>query len=71
ERVTWYTHFDGRQCGWCEEMHGTTISVTENYKNLGDEVKDAEGKIMTVTYENVETPPLHVYCRCIEVAVIE
>jgi len=71
ERVSWYTHFDGRQCGWCEEMHGKTISVTEGYATLGQELRDAEGKTMTVTYGDVECPPLHVFCRCLELAVIE
>jgi SPP1 gp7 family putative phage head morphogenesis protein len=71
ERVSWYTHMDGRQCGWCEEMHGKTISVTEGYATLGQELRDAEGKTMTVSYSDVECPPLHVFCRCIELAVVE
>jgi len=75
ERVSWYTHFDGRQCGWCEEMHGKIISVTETYASLGDEItyqtEDGSIKGLKVTYSDVESPPLHVFCRCIELAVVE
>ena len=75
ETVSWYTHLDGRQCGWCEEMHGTVISVTENYKNIGDEVsyrtEDGDAKTMKVTYQDVRCPPLHPLCRCLELAVVE
>jgi len=75
ETVSWYTHLDGRQCGWCEEMHGKTISVTENYAELGSEVtyeaEDGSVRSLKISYETIETPPLHVFCRCLELAVTE
>jgi len=73
--VKWHTHKDDRTCDWCLEMDGTTIGIAESYWNLGDtfDVTDAEGnvKTMNITYSGVECPPLHVYCRCVETAVIE
>lgn len=71
----WYTHLDGRQCGWCEEMHGKQISMGENYAELGSEVtyeaEDGSIKSLKINYETIETPPLHNRCRCLELAVTE
>jgi|GEM_PF-2248832 len=81
ERTQWYASIDGRQCAFCEWMHkeygpGTAgISITENYVSLGDtlEVDVGEGKTKstTITYSDVQYPPLHNKCRCTILAIVE
>ncbi len=70
-KISWYTYFDGRECGWCTQMHGKTIAIENNFANMGDELMSEEGEIMTVTYSDVGAPPLHPNCRCTELAVVE
>jgi len=75
ERKEWYTTLDGRQCGWCESMHETVVSIRSNFKELGDELEatDEEGRaqIWRVEYEAPYAPPLHPRCRCSVLAHFE
>jgi len=75
EKKEWYTTIDGRQCGWCESMHETVVSIRSNFKELGDELDatDEEGRtqIWRVEYEAPYAPPLHPRCRCSVLAHFE
>ncbi len=62
--LKWYTAADERVCPWCAPMNGKTISIDGTFFNKGDTVEGSDGSTMTVDYDNVQNPPLHVSCRC-------
>lgn len=62
--LKWYTAADERVCPWCEPMNGKTIGIDESFYQKGDTVQGSDGQTMTVDYDNVQAPPLHVSCRC-------
>ena len=57
-------------CSWCLPLDGKVISIERNFYNLGDTIEMDE-KELNITYENVETPPLHPNCRCTILPVVE
>jgi len=71
----WFTAEDGMVCGFCAEMHGKVVGVSDNYWNMGDvmtvERQDMPPASMTLSYENVAAPPLHPNCRCTILPVVE
>lgn len=72
-RRRWWAALDERTCPWCFDMHGKTISVEENWYNLGDVIEVRNGdkvQRMTVNYTDIGHPPLHTSCRCAEIADI-
>ena len=75
EYKQWFTAQDGLVCGFCQEMHGKIVGVSENYWAMGDtmdvEVPDEKPITMTFTYEDVGYPPLHPRCRCTILPVVE
>ena len=70
EQKEWLTTLDDRQCWFCEDMHGTLISVGGTFHDEGTTMtstrKDAEGNVQTrhlkFNYEAVTSPPLHPNC---------
>lgn len=62
--IKWYTAADERVCDWCSPMNGKTIAIDESFYQKGDTVTGESGATMTVDYDNVQNPPLHVSCRC-------
>lgn len=46
-------------CELCASMDGRTVSLDDNYLNLGESVQD-----YPIQYEAINTPPLHPNCRC-------
>ncbi len=76
-RNQWYASLDGRQCQFCEAMHhkygpGTQgFAIKSTVASLGESITGTEGGTMTVSYENVQYPPLHVKCRCTVLAIVE
>jgi SPP1 gp7 family putative phage head morphogenesis protein len=75
EYKQWFTAEDGKVCGYCQEMHGKIVGVSETYWAMGDEmtinVEDQKPTTMTFTYEDVGAPPLHPNCRCTILPVVE
>ncbi len=75
EYKQWFTAQDGKVCGFCQEMHGKIVGVSENYWAMGDtmdvDVPDENPITMTFTYEDVGEPPLHPNCRCTILPVVE
>ena len=59
----YYCIIDERTCIFCLSMDGKIISLDENYFNQGDSLT-VDGKTMNFSYDDVETPPLHISCRC-------
>ena len=62
--VKWYTAEDQKVCQFCAEQDGKEISIDDNFYNLGDTIKGAQGGFMTADYNDIEAPPLHPDCRC-------
>jgi len=73
EGMEWLTTKDDRACQWCNSMNGKTISLNENFFNLGDKLTVGEGdnkSTMVFDYEDVGYPPLHVQCRCAVIPIV-
>lgn len=65
----WYTAIDERVCPYCMPLHGKIVGIDEPFFKKGDstEGEDFTGQEkpeMKLTYSDVNTPPLHVNCRC-------
>jgi len=75
EKKEWYTTKDGRQCGWCDAMHGKIISIRSNFLGMGDDlsITDEQGKtrVMRIDYQDVYAGSLHPQCRCGVLAYFE
>lgn len=65
EAKEWLTTKDERTDDECIAMDGKIIPLGENFFNKGDTF---EG--LTLDYENIGFPPLHVNCRCTLIPVI-
>lgn len=62
-RLRWVAAAD--HCDYCAGLDGKIVGIDENFQNLGDSVSGGSGDApMAITYDNIETPPLHVNCRC-------
>ncbi len=67
--VKWYTAADERVCPYCDPMHGKVVSIDENFFDKGDVVTGSDDSPehpskLPIDYDDVESPPLHVSCRC-------
>jgi hypothetical protein len=62
--LKWYTSEKDNVCEFCRALDGKEIGIDDNFFDLGDTVKGANGGFMTVDYANVEAPPLHPDCAC-------
>jgi SPP1 gp7 family putative phage head morphogenesis protein len=62
----WYVNPDS--CPICAEMEGKTVPLDDEFLPLGDSVDytDEEGEEQSypISYDTIETPPLHPNCRC-------
>ena len=67
--ISWHAFPDC--CSWCAALDGETIAIESNFVDEGGELRDADGKIMRVTYGDVGAPPLHPNCECVPLAVVE
>ena len=70
EAKEWYTTQDELVCPYCEEMDGTIIDLGDSYFDKGDELEVSGGNPLKLDYEQVEHPPLHSNCRCIELPIL-
>lgn len=73
--MVWHDTDDSRTCPFCNSMDGMVIGIDETFAEVGDviEAVDQEGKLrrMTVSYEDVQVPPVHPGCRCTIIPVID
>ena len=72
EKISWLSL--PTACDFCANLDGKTISIKENFFNIGDELTVGEGEnqqTMQVTYSDVGHPPLHPNCMCSIVAEVE
>lgn len=55
-------------CAICEEMDGKIVGLDTNFADLGSSVTytnaDGEQQSYTVSYDDIENPPIHSNCRC-------
>lgn len=69
-RFEWIVTEDDRTCSYCTEIDLNTFGVGEAIFSEGDTITPAGEKPMEVPFA-IEHPPLHPYCRCTIVPVIE
>lgn len=69
----WIVSRDSRLCPYCEPMAGRRVVVGFAYFQLGDVLPNADfpNQTLTLDYENIFGPPLHVQCRCTLAPVVE
>ena len=71
ESKEWLTAMDERVCQWCRPLDGKTVKIGEPFFDKGATFEGDEGGEIKLDFETVETPPLHVRCRCTIVPVIK
>lgn len=60
ESKTWYAAMDERTCDFCSYMHGRTVELDKVFLSTSQIVG-----IGLNPYEPLQSPPLHVNCRCV------
>jgi gas vesicle protein len=60
--VQWFTNPGA--CEFCQTYEGQVKSIGSTYTQIGDVVTGADGGQMSITYDNIDTPPLHPNCTC-------
>lgn len=65
----WFTALDERTCEFCAEMHGKVFDLEEVIFEEGSTMK-VGNESLSLDYEDVEHPPLHVNCRCTVLPVL-
>ena len=60
----WRTAADERVCGWCGPLDGRRVPLGDLFFHVGETVQDATGKLLSINYADIQTPPLHGWCRC-------
>lgn len=58
-----FTQADERVCPFCNALDGAIMALDEPFFRMGDTIV-AGGKSMTVAFEDLQSPPVHVGCRC-------
>jgi hypothetical protein len=58
------TFFDDRTCDWCKDLNGKVVEIGTEYFPKGSTFTLEGGRGMSLDYEDVHAPPLHVSCRC-------
>lgn len=66
----WYTTQDELVCDYCASMDGTKIGLGDTYFDKGDELEVSGANPLKLSYEDIEHPPLHSNCRCIELPIL-
>ena len=66
EGKEWIVTPDDRLCEYCASMEGknSTLKLDDNYFKVGELVTGVDGGTMMIDFDDVESPPLHVNCRC-------
>lgn len=60
-------------CDYCAPLDGKVISLERHFFSEGETAQSAneDDAPMQITYEDVDSPPLHPWCRCTTVAFME
>lgn len=61
--IKWYVA-GADACALCAPLNGETVGIDENFFDKGDTVRGSDGSRITLDYDDVGNPPLHVNCRC-------
>jgi SPP1 gp7 family putative phage head morphogenesis protein len=64
----WFTAEDEHVCPFCEDLDHQVFGLNENIFNKGDSLTVGD-KTQQYNYDDVPSPPLHVSCRCVLLAV--
>lgn len=62
--IKWVTLAQDAACEFCRALDGKTISIEENFFDVGDTIKGDEGGRLDVSYSDIGAPPAHPNCRC-------
>lgn len=60
--VQWFTNPGA--CEYCQSMMGRIKTIGQSFNKVGDLVTGVDGGQLVVDYQDIETPPLHVNCKC-------
>lgn len=75
ESKQWFTAEDEHVCGFCHEMDGVTITLSQSFFNKGDIImfEDKNGKPheMLLDFRTIGEPPLHPNCRCVLLPILK
>lgn len=68
--VEWLTAFDERTCPFCAHMDGKQAKVDGLFFRHGDSL-ELDGKRLVFDYEEISAPPLHPFCRCTLIPIVD
>lgn len=75
ESKQWFTAEDEHVCGFCHEMDGVTITLSQSFFNKGDvmmfEDKNGKPHEMMLDFRTIGEPPLHPNCRCVLLPILK
>ena len=75
ESKQWFTAEDEHVCGFCHEMDGITMTLSQSFFNKGDvmifEDKNGKPHEMTLDFRTIGEPPLHPNCRCVLLPILK
>lgn len=60
--VQWFTNPGA--CEYCQSMDSRIKTIGQTFNKVGDVVTGIDGGQMVVDYQDIDTPPLHVNCKC-------
>lgn len=60
----WLTAEDSRTCSLCAPLNGKIVGKSKLFFKKGAVVEGTDGTAITLDYESISAPPLHVSCRC-------
>jgi SPP1 gp7 family putative phage head morphogenesis protein len=63
ESKEWYTARDEHVCPFCNALDGKVFKLTESIFSKGDAFTVGDQKL-DLSYDDVQSAPLHVSCRC-------
>jgi len=66
----WMVTGDDRTCEFCIPLDGKRVGMSEKFHKEGDQITGLQGGSLNVAW-GVDHPPLHAFCRCTLVPVIE
>lgn len=75
EAKEWFTAEDEQVCGFCSDMNGKVIALSDNFYEKGDQIGflDSKGNehFMKLDYRDIGEPPIHPNCRCVLLPVLK
>jgi len=61
---TWMSRLAHNTCAVCEELHGMTIPVQQDFLSLGQILILPNDRHYAQTYGNLSAPSVHPHCQC-------